>query len=126
MANAVRKRSLLTKVQVNDASLSEESDIMDGVSRASHSLFFSQQGDYRASIGGSSFEVLGSYNSKSLEELLSRKVFNALSHLCEDKALGQIVSLHHFNSCVRISLSLRSWVFLRSSSLKALSKEVKL
>ena len=88
MANAVRRRNLLTKVQVNDASLSEESDIMDGVSRASHSLFFSQQGDYRASIGGSSFEVLGSYNSKSLEELFSRKVFNALSHLCEDKALG--------------------------------------
>ena len=40
MANAVRKRNLLTKVQVNDASLSEESDITDGVSRASHSLFF--------------------------------------------------------------------------------------
>ena len=124
MANAVRKRSLLTKVQVNDASLSEESDIMDGVSRASHSLFFLNKEITEQALGDRVLRFWGATIPRAWRNLFSRKVFNALSHLCEDKALGQIVSLHHFNSCVRISLSLRSWVFLRSSSLKALSKEV--
>ena len=87
MANAHSRRNVMTKVRVNGAILMEVDGIKDGVCNAFHALLF-EMGDWRLSIRGFCFEVLGSDSSRSLDEPFSKEeVFNALSSLGGDRAL---------------------------------------
>ena len=88
MVNACARRNLLTRVRVNGVTLTANEEIKNGLYRTHHSLLLKMK-DWRPSIRGLCFEVLGEDRSQSLEvSFLKEEVFEALSSLCGDKALG--------------------------------------
>lgn len=88
MPNAHRRRNRLPKVKVNDGWHTEENEIKASVVRAFHNLF-SEEGGWRPSIDGLTFEDLDSHKAKKLELPFSEEVvFAALFDLGKDKALG--------------------------------------
>lgn len=87
LADACARRNLLTKVRVDEVTLIVDEEIKVGVCRTYHTLL-SETGDWRLSIRGLHFKALGEDRSKSLVVLVSEEVFEALSSLSDDKALG--------------------------------------
>ena len=88
MANARARRNFLSKIRVNEVSLSSIHEIKEGVCRAYQSLL-SESGDWRPSINGLNFKVLGEGLASSLEVMFSEEeIFAALSSCCGDKAPG--------------------------------------
>ncbi|RVW76112.1 hypothetical protein CK203_049148 [Vitis vinifera] len=90
LADACARRNLLTKVRVDEVTLIVDEEIKVGVCRTYHTLL-SETGDWRLSIRGLHFKALGEDRSKSLVVLVSEEVFEALSSLSDDKALGWAV-----------------------------------
>ena len=88
MANARAMRNFLSKIRVNEVTLSSSEDIKDSVCRTYQSLL-SESGDWRPSINGLNFKELGEGVASSLEVMFSEEeIFAALSNCCGDKALG--------------------------------------
>ena len=88
MANVRARRNLLTKVRINGVIVIDDEEIKARVCRAYLTLLL-EMGDWRLSIRGLDFEVLGEDRSISLEALFSKEeVFEALSSLFGDKAPG--------------------------------------
>ena len=81
------RRNFLSKIRVNEVSLSSNDEIK-GACRAYQSLI-SESRDWRPSINGLNFKVLGEGLANSLEVMFSEEeIFAALSSCCSDKALG--------------------------------------
>ena len=88
MTNAHARRNLLTKVKINGVTLTNEDEIKVGVCRAYQSLLL-ESGDWRLSVRGLQFGVLGEDKSRKLELPFSEEeVFEALCSLSGDKVLG--------------------------------------
>ncbi|XP_034685730.1 uncharacterized protein LOC117914496 [Vitis riparia] len=88
MANARARKNFLSKFRVNEVSFSSNEAIKEGVCRAYQSLL-SELGDWRPSINGLNFKMLGEDSASSLEVMFFEKeVFAALSSCCGDKAPG--------------------------------------
>lgn len=78
MVNACPRRVLLTKVRINGVTLTDDEEIKVGVCRA-YLILFSEMKDWRLSIRGLHFEVLGKYRFRSLEaSFLEEEAFEAL------------------------------------------------
>ena len=78
MPNAHRRRNRLPKVKVNDSWHTEENEIKASVVRAFHNLF-SEEGGWRPSIDGLTFEYLDSHKAKKLELPFRKKWCSLLS-----------------------------------------------
>ncbi|RVW44115.1 Transposon TX1 uncharacterized 149 kDa protein [Vitis vinifera] len=82
------RRNFLSKIRVNEVSLSSNDEIKEGVCRAYQSLL-SESGDWRPSINGLNFKELGEGLASSLEVMFFKEeIFAALSSCCGDKAPG--------------------------------------
>ena len=82
------RRNFLSKIRVNEVSLSSNDEIKEGVCRAYQSLL-SESGDWRPSINGLNFKELGEGLASSLEVMFfEEEIFAALSSCCGDKAPG--------------------------------------
>ena len=88
MANARARRNFLSKFRVNEVSFSSNEEIKEGVCRVYQSLLL-ESGDWRPSINGLNFKMLGEDSASNLEVMFSEKeIFAALSSCCGDKAPG--------------------------------------
>ncbi|RVW27485.1 LINE-1 retrotransposable element ORF2 protein [Vitis vinifera] len=88
MANARAMRNFLSKIRVNEVTLSSSEDIKDSVCRTYQSLI-SESGDWRPSINDLNFKELGEGVASILEVMFSEEeIFAALSSCCGDKAPG--------------------------------------
>ena len=88
MANARAMRNFLSKIRVNEVTLSSIEDIKDSICRTYQSLL-SKSGDWRPSINGLNFKELGEGVASSLEVMFSEEeIVAALSSCCGDKAPG--------------------------------------
>ena len=88
MANARARRNFLSKIKVNEVSLSFNDEIKEGVCKAYQSLL-SESGDWRPSINGLNFKKLGEGLANSLEVIFfEEEIFAALSSYWGDKAPG--------------------------------------
>lgn len=73
---------------ISEATLTDDEEIKDGMCKA-YQFLFSKTGDWRLSIRGLRFDLLGEDRSRSLEVPFSKEeVFEALCSLSGDKALG--------------------------------------
>ena len=88
MANAHRKRNMLSRVKINGFWLTEENEVRDGVVNE-FKLMLSTVRGWRPSIRGMSFERLEVVDAARLEEPFSeQEVLKALKGFCGDKVLG--------------------------------------
>ena len=88
MANARARKNFLSKIRINEVTLSSSDDLKEGVCRAYKSLL-SELGDWRPKINGLNFKELGEGSASSLEvEFSEEEIFAALSSCCGDKAPG--------------------------------------
>ncbi|RVW26396.1 Transposon TX1 uncharacterized 149 kDa protein [Vitis vinifera] len=88
MANARARKNFLSKIRINEVTLSSSDDLKEGVCRAYKSLL-SEPGDWRPNINGLIFKELGEGLASSLEVVFSEEeIYAALSSCCGDKALG--------------------------------------
>ena len=88
MVNAHNRRNWLSKVKVNSCWHTEENEIKASVVGAFHDLF-AEEGEWRPSTDGLSFEGFDSSEVERLELPFSEEeMFVALFDLGKDKALG--------------------------------------
>ncbi|RVW82108.1 Transposon TX1 uncharacterized 149 kDa protein [Vitis vinifera] len=88
MANARARKNFLSKIRINEVTLSSSDDLKEGVCRAYKSLL-SEPGDWRPNINGLNFKELGEGLASSLEVVFSEEeIYAALSSCCGDKAPG--------------------------------------
>ena len=79
MANARARRNFLSKIRMNEVSFSYNEEIKEGVCKAYQS-FILESGDWRPSINGLNFKVMGEGSASSLEAMFSEEeIFVALS-----------------------------------------------
>ena len=97
MANAHRKRNLMSWVKINGSWLTEENEIRDGVMNE-FKLLSTARG-WRPNITGLSFERLEDVEAARLEEpFLEQEVLEALKGFVGTKRLGLMVFLWFFGS----------------------------
>ncbi|RVX09662.1 F-box protein [Vitis vinifera] len=88
MANARARKNFISKIRINEVTLSSSDDLKEGVCRAYKSLL-SEPGDWRPNINGLNFKELGEGLASSLEvEFSEEEIYAALSSCCGDKAPG--------------------------------------
>ncbi|RVW99827.1 putative ribonuclease H protein [Vitis vinifera] len=88
MANARARKNFLSKIRINEVTLSSSDDLKEGVCRAYKSLL-SEPGDWRPNINGLNFKELGEGLASSLEVVFSEEeIYAALSSCCGDKTPG--------------------------------------
>ncbi|RVW42450.1 Transposon TX1 uncharacterized 149 kDa protein [Vitis vinifera] len=88
MANARARKNFMSKIRINEVTLSSSDDLKEGVCRAYKSLL-SEPGDWRPNINGLNFKELGEGLASSLEvEFSEEEIYAALSSCCGDKAPG--------------------------------------
>ncbi|RVX07436.1 hypothetical protein CK203_022574 [Vitis vinifera] len=93
MANAHRKRNLMSWVKINGSWLTEENEIRDGVMNEFKLLLSTARG-WRPNITGLSFERLEDVEAARLEEpFLEQEVLEALKGFVGTKRLGLMVFL---------------------------------
>ena len=88
MANAHRKRNMLSRVKINGFWLTEENEVRDGVVNE-FKLLLAAEGEWRPSLSGMSFERLEAMEATRLEEPFSKQeVLEAPKGFYGDKAPG--------------------------------------